>query len=55
LKEAELTIRVPYLPAAKRIDFFELATSTGGSSAAQKRARITLGSICLPLNPQPSK
>ena len=51
LDEAEFTLRVPFHQAARRINFFRLAT--GGAGAAQLAvARTSLGSITLPLNQQ---
>ena len=54
LDEAEMTIRVPFHPAARRINFFKLA-SGGPAVAQQEVSRTSLGSITLPLDKQPSR
>jgi hypothetical protein len=54
LDEAEFTLRVPFHQAARRINFFKLASSAAGA-ASQKSSRTSLGSITLPLNQPPSQ
>jgi hypothetical protein len=54
LDQAEFTIRVPFHQAARRINFFKLASGAPGA-ARQEVSRTSLGSITLPLNKQPSQ
>ena len=54
LDKAEFTLRVPFHQAAQRINFFKLPSGAPGT-ARQEVARISLGSITLPLDKQPSQ
>jgi hypothetical protein len=49
VSEAEFTLRVPSVPAARRIDFFKVQPGSPGVSL-QKLSRTSWGSITLPVN-----
>jgi hypothetical protein len=49
VSEAEFTLRVPSVPAARRIDFFKVPPGSPGAGL-QKLSRTSWGSITLPVN-----
>lgn len=54
LDKAEFTLRVPFHQAARRVDFYKLATGAPGA-VRQEVSRTSLGNITLPLNKQHSQ
>jgi hypothetical protein len=54
LDKVEFTLRMPFHQAARRINFFKLASDAPGT-ARQEASRTSLGSVTLPLNKQPSQ
>jgi hypothetical protein len=53
LDRAEFTLRVPFQPTARRINFFKLTAGPPGT-VQPAIARVSLGSITLPLDKRPS-
>ena len=49
--EAEFTVRVPSMPAARSVAFYESASSGPGTNQASSSARKSLGSVTLPARP----
>jgi len=54
VEEAEFTLRVPSLPAARRVDFFKVQPGPAGA-VGPKLARTSWGSVTLPAAQQPSR
>jgi hypothetical protein len=53
LKEAEFTIRVPFLTDARRIDFYTLDSAPTNSKSDKPPVRKLLGSVPLPVHGKP--
>jgi hypothetical protein len=53
-KEAEVTVRVPQMPEAERVDFYTLEASAGTNQVTQL-VRKSLGSVVLPASSIPGR